>query len=72
MRVVEPACFLDSNILVYLLSADTEKADCAERLLRAGPMPVISVQVLNEVTHVCRRPQNLILTLANTNRPNGS
>jgi len=48
-------CFLDSNVLLYLLSADTAKADCAERLLKCYTPPVISVQVLNEVTHVCRR-----------------
>jgi len=51
--VIDRAFFLDSNILVYLLSAETAKADCAERLLKKKP--VISVQVLNEVTHVCRR-----------------
>lgn len=46
-------CFLDSNVVLYLLSADAAKADIAERLLAARP--VISVQVLNEVTHVCSR-----------------
>jgi len=45
--------FLDSNVVLYLLSGDSNKADKAENLLIAGP--VISVQVLNEVTHVCRR-----------------
>ncbi len=45
--------FLDSNVVLYLLSADNHKADQAERLLTMGP--VISVQVLNEVAHVCRR-----------------
>jgi len=45
--------FLDSNVVLYLLSADSAKADRAEALLRARP--VISVQVLNEVTHVCVR-----------------
>ncbi|WP_202978036.1 MULTISPECIES: PIN domain-containing protein [Pseudomonas] len=43
--------FLDSNVVLYLLSADSTKADCAESLLKTHP--VISVQVLNEVTHVC-------------------
>jgi predicted nucleic acid-binding protein len=47
------AAFLDSNVVLYLLSADVAKADQAERLLKTRP--VISVQVLNEVTHVCRR-----------------
>lgn len=45
--------FLDSNVVLYLLSADAGKADRVERLLVAGP--IISVQVLNEVTQVCRR-----------------
>nr|WP_145544970.1 PIN domain-containing protein [Variovorax boronicumulans] len=51
----EPAAgaFLDSNVVLYLLSADDAKADAAEALLRQRP--VISVQVLNEVTLVCRR-----------------
>lgn len=45
--------FLDSNVVLYLLSEDAAKADSAEALLRRSP--VISVQVLNEVTSVCRR-----------------
>lgn len=45
--------FLDSNVVLYLLSADEAKADAAEALLRQPP--VLSVQVLNEVTLVCRR-----------------
>lgn len=45
--------FLDSNVLLYLLSADASKADIAEALL--NPAPTISVQVLNEVTSVCLR-----------------
>ena len=45
--------FLDSNVILYLLSADTQKADKAESLL--SQKPIISVQVLNEVTSVCRR-----------------
>lgn len=45
--------FLDSNVVLYLLSADDAKADAAELLLRRRP--IISVQVLNEVTLVCRR-----------------
>jgi predicted nucleic acid-binding protein len=53
MPVVDHSGFLDSNVLLYLLSRDASKADSAERLLKTRP--VISVQVLNEVTHVCRR-----------------
>jgi predicted nucleic acid-binding protein len=45
--------FLDSNVILYLLSADAKKADQAEAFL--GQQPVISVQVLNEVTSVCHR-----------------
>ena len=45
--------FLDSNIVLYLLSGDASKADCAQALLEAGG--VVSVQVLNEVTSVCLR-----------------
>lgn len=45
--------FLDSNIVLYLLSGDAVKADRAQALLEAGG--VISVQVLNEVTSVCLR-----------------
>ena len=45
--------FLDSNVLLYLLSADAGKADTAEAL--ATQTPTISVQVLNEITSVCLR-----------------
>ncbi|MFZ1201791.1 MAG: PIN domain-containing protein [Desulfobacterales bacterium] len=48
-----PEVFIDTNVLLYLLSADTEKADRAEAILRAGGF--ISVQVLNEVDNVARR-----------------
>jgi predicted nucleic acid-binding protein len=45
--------FIDSNVILYLLSSDSLKADKAEALLAAGG--VISVQVLNEVVSVCQR-----------------
>ncbi len=45
--------FLDSNVVLYLLSGDAVKADRAQALLEAGA--VVSVQVLNEVTSVCQR-----------------
>lgn len=45
--------FLDSNVVLYLLSGDAAKADRAQALLEAGG--VISVQVLNEVTSICLR-----------------
>jgi predicted nucleic acid-binding protein len=49
--------FLDSNVILYLLSADAAKADTAETLLTH--QPTISVQVLNEVTSVCQRKLKL-------------
>jgi len=45
--------FLDTNVLLYLLSADAAKADRAEALLGTGA--TISVQVLNEFASVARR-----------------
>lgn len=42
--------FFDTNVLLYLLSADTAKANRAETLLAQGG--VISVQVLNEFSAV--------------------
>jgi len=45
--------FIDSNVVLYLLSADAAKADRAEAILSMGG--VVSVQVLNEVASVCRR-----------------
>lgn len=45
--------FLDSNTLLYLVSPDTRKADRADALLSQGGF--ISVQVLNEISHVMRR-----------------
>ena len=42
--------FIDSNVLLYLLSKDAKKADAAEAALRAGG--VISVQVLNEIANI--------------------
>jgi predicted nucleic acid-binding protein len=45
--------FVDSNVVLYLLSGDAAKADRAQAVLEAGA--VISVQVLNEVVSVCMR-----------------
>jgi predicted nucleic acid-binding protein len=45
--------FLDTNVLLYLLSADWQKADRAEALL--VQRATINVQVLNEFTSVARR-----------------
>lgn len=53
----EAADFLDTNVLLYLISADAAKADRAEALLGAGA--VVSVQVLNEFVAVARRKARL-------------
>ena len=45
--------FFDTNVIVYLFSADAAKADCAEELIAGGGK--ISVQVLNELVAVARR-----------------
>ena len=45
--------FVDTHVLVYLLSADEQKADISASLLRRNT--VISVQVLNELANVARR-----------------
>ena len=45
--------FFDTNVLLYLLSADTAKADRAEELIANSG--VISVQVLNEFAAVASR-----------------
>lgn len=45
--------FIDTNVLLYLLSADTAKATRAEEVVRTGG--TISVQVLNEMANVMRR-----------------
>ena len=49
--------FFDTNVLLYLLSEDEEKADRAEELLAGGG--VISVQVLNEFATVASRKVGL-------------
>ncbi len=45
--------FFDTNVVLYLLSGDVDKADRAEELLAAGGR--ISVQVLNEFAAVAVR-----------------
>jgi predicted nucleic acid-binding protein len=45
--------FLDTNVLLYLLSADDTKADRAEAVLSGGG--IVSVQVLNEFASVTSR-----------------
>jgi predicted nucleic acid-binding protein len=53
MQMPDPKAFIDTNILLYLLSADTAKADRAETIVQTGG--IISVQVLNEMANVARR-----------------
>jgi len=45
--------FIDTNVLLYLLSGDARKADRAEEVLQDGG--TISVQVLNEFASVASR-----------------
>ena len=45
--------FIDSNVVLYLLSAEPEKANAAEKAISSNA--IISVQVLNEVTNVARK-----------------
>jgi predicted nucleic acid-binding protein len=52
-----PGSFFDTNVLVYLASADAGKADRAEAAIAMGG--VISVQVLNEFTNVARRKMQM-------------
>ena len=52
-----PASFFDSNVLAYLASGDSAKADRAEVVLRDGG--AISVQVLNEIANVARRKMGM-------------
>lgn len=49
--------FFDTNVLLYLLSADEAKADRAEAALSGGG--VVSVQVLNEFASVTSRKLNM-------------
>ena len=48
-----PADFLDTNVLIYLLEQDAEKAERAEALVAAGA--IVSLQVLNEIVATARR-----------------
>lgn len=52
-----PGSFFDTNVLVYIASGDSTKADRAEEIIGNGG--VISVQVLNELTNVARRKMRM-------------
>ena len=49
--------FVDTNVLVYIASGDTAKADRAESVVAHGG--TISVQVLNELANVARRKMSM-------------
>ena len=49
--------FFDTNVLVYIASADPVKAERAEKTIAIGG--AISVQVLNELTNVARRKMQM-------------
>ena len=51
--------FFDTNVLLYLLSADPAKADAAETLVASGG--TVSVQVLNEFASVATRKLRMLL-----------
>jgi predicted nucleic acid-binding protein len=53
MTAPDSPVFIDTNILIYLLSDDPTKADQAERVVRLGGK--VSVQVLNEMTNIMHR-----------------
>jgi predicted nucleic acid-binding protein len=55
-----PGSFFDTNVLIYVASADPAKADRAEKLLGEGG--AISVQVLNEIANVVRRKMQMSWT----------
>lgn len=57
MRMSAAERFFDTNVLLYLLSAEDAKADRAEAALGAGG--VLSVQVLNEFASVASRKLGL-------------
>ncbi|HLG89324.1 MAG TPA: PIN domain-containing protein [Alphaproteobacteria bacterium] len=55
-----PGSFFDTNVLLYVASAQTAKADKAEKLIGEGG--TVSVQVLNEIANVARRKMGLSWT----------
>jgi predicted nucleic acid-binding protein len=52
-----PGSFFDTNVLLYIASADARKAKRAESLVGEGGN--ISVQVLNEIANVARRKMDM-------------
>ncbi|MGE3475798.1 MAG: PIN domain-containing protein [Rhodospirillaceae bacterium] len=58
-----PGSFFDTNVLVYIASDDTAKADRAEAAIASGG--TINVQVLNELANVARRKMRMTWTETN-------
>ena len=52
-------CFIDTNLLVYAISTDADKANRIELLFREPFDFFISTQVINEFVHTCYR-KNLL------------
>ncbi len=52
-----PGSFFDTNVLVYIASEDSAKADRAERIIAGGG--AISVRVLNELANIARRKMRM-------------
>lgn len=57
MKLMSAKRFIDTNILIYAFSQDASRSETAEAVLWEGGS--ISVQVLDEFAHVCRRKLNL-------------
>ena len=55
-RTFVTEAFIDTNVLIYLISSERDKAKIAERVVEQGGN--ISVQVLNELCNVARRKMN--------------
>ena len=55
-----PGSFFDTNVLLYIASGDSVKADQAETAITAGG--AINVQVLNELASVARRKMRMSWT----------
>ncbi|MCA0237580.1 MAG: PIN domain-containing protein [Bacteroidetes bacterium] len=52
-------CFIDTNLLVYAISTDADKANKIELLFRESFDFLISTQVVNEFINTCHR-KNLL------------
>jgi predicted nucleic acid-binding protein len=52
-----PSSFFDTNVLIYIASSDSMKADRAEAIVGSGG--AISVQILNELANVARRKMRM-------------